>query len=416
MANDKLIKNVIIARSGIYKYRNEEVPNLGLGNPPEAKEVYNVYRPALVLSRDKDKFSMLPLTNGHPNVMVDSENFKDLAIGFTGETVTDEWNKDVNEVVLKTRVALLGQKALDNYMTGVEEVSPGYVAEFEWQKGKTSSGEDYDAIMTSVTDGNHLAMTPKARGGSVARITDSIGGETVKLTSYLWRIVRKVLSGVKDDTQSFRSIADDISKNRISIKDEDLQGKVQLMKDMSSDLPDSDDKNVLSKFLDDYGIIKNKDEESAKLAADMISDLYEKLDSESAKGVQMDPVENKKEPPAAPNTNEAAKDDEGASGSPEEMFIEMLEQALMKYHSMKTGTGNPTESAAGNTPPVNQEKTPVPPPQNPPAPPTRDEGNVAKVEPPKKTEDSFGANITLDSGSNEGSLTDFFNSKVKGGR
>jgi hypothetical protein len=433
---DKLIKTVIIARSGIYKYRSEELPNLGLSinDAVEKKDVYLIYRPALVLSRDSEKFKMLPLTNGHPDNLVDSKNFKELSIGYTGETVDVEWNKEQGEVVLKTKVALVDNKALENYFVGIDEVSPGYLADFEWNKSVTPKGDNYDIIMTRITNGNHLAMTPKARGGSVACIIDSEGGKMSvhKFISGLWRNVRKIVSGVKDDNKQFRNIVDEIAVKKDTMKDEEVKGKIEELKSMASDLPDSDNKNILDRYLEDFGIIKTKDSESSKLAAGKIADLYEKLDSESQEGTNM--AEPIKDPQ---NTAPIPKD-----ASPEEAFIEGLEQLFMKYHEAKSGgegTGGestdedklekeqfPTESdkikdeeepkeevddrkggKLRRRPYDSEEKTDDEETEEPKTPPK----NIQK-----KVGDSMG-NVTMDSYSpTKGGLNDFFNTKIKGGK
>lgn len=430
-SSDKLIKTVIIARSGIYKYRAEELPNLGLSftDSTEKKDVYLIYRPALVLSTDKDKFRMLPLTNGHPENMVNSENFKDLAIGFTGDTIEEEWNAELDEVTLKTKVALVDNQALENYYVGVDEVSTGYIADFVWQKGTTSKGEVYDIVMTAVTNGNHLAMTPKARAGSVACIIDSEGGnmDLPKFMSNLWRIVRKTVSGVKDEDKQFRTVCEEIANKKDVMKDEEINGKIEELKKMSTDLPESDNKSILSRYLEDFGIVKQKDEESAKLAAGKIADMYEKLDSESQGEIMG-----------------KAKDEEGLepdkvkdAGSPEENFIEGLESLFMKYHEEKGSKDDDDDDKAKDDEEEEKPKKDITDKK------TKDKSAKDKAkddddddkakdddddkvkddeeEEPKKEEkksvgDSMG-NMTFDSRtSGKEGLGDFFRNKIKGGK
>jgi hypothetical protein len=435
MAEDKLIKTVIIARSGIYKYRAEELPNLGLSinDASEKKDFYLVYRPALVLARDKDKFKMLTLTNGHPENLVNSQNFKDLAIGFTGEQVDIEWNKDQEEVVLKTAVSLVDQQALENYYTGLDEVSPGYIANFAWQNSKTSKGEEYDIIMTDITNGNHLAMTPKARGGSVACIIDSEGGNMTikKFMSNLWRNVRKIRSGVQDEQKQFRTVCEEIANKKDVMKDEEIKGKVEELKTMSTDLPESDEKNILSRYLEDYGIIKEKDEESAKLAAGKISDLYEKLDSESQGENSMSKKTKDADDPSKEGLEQKTTD-----ASPEEAFIEGLENLFMKYHESKGSEGSADDDDDDDEDDEEEQEQELPPQKKEPEQKVTDKKKSKdsakdddddddddeetpeekkKEEKEKSVGDSF--NITLDSSlpCKEG-LTDFFKNKIKGGK
>lgn len=285
---DKLIKSVIIARSGVYKYRAEELFKLGLdfNTAPVKKDFYNVYRPALVLANDKDKLMMLPLTNRHPEVEVDNKTFQELAIGFTGETVEAQWNKELYEVVLCSKVALVDQQALENYYVGIDEVSPGYKAIFKWNNGITEKGEPYDIVMTQIVSGNHLAMTPKARGGSGVCITDSQEGVKPmnKFFTALWHNAKKIALGVKDsDEGKFRSIGNEIAEKKDTLKDEEVKSKIGEMQSMTKDLPESDNKQLVEKYLQDLPVIKERTPEEAKAAVGKIADMFEKLDTEAMK-------------------------------------------------------------------------------------------------------------------------------------
>lgn len=174
------LKNIRIAISGIYDYAFEELPSLrlpfpGQGAPEwvEKKQVYKVYRPASVLAAACSKFSMLPLTHHHPSIPVDGQNFRDLAIGYTGENPFIDYLKDKNEVGIRSTVMLYDDEALNAYEHGEIQLSPGYIASFEWQKGTSPDGKPYDIIMKEITDVNHLALLPAGRGGSDAVVMDN---------------------------------------------------------------------------------------------------------------------------------------------------------------------------------------------------------------------------------------------------
>jgi hypothetical protein len=436
MPNDKLIKTVIIARSGIYDYRAEELPNLGLEikDAEEKKESYSVYRPALVLLQDKEKFSMLPLTNEHPDNLIDPNNFKKLTIGYTGENVNEEWNKEIGELVLKTKVALVDNQALNNYYTGVDEVSPGYTAKFKWQKGLTDKEEPYDIVMTQIENGNHLAMTSRARGGRVACIIDSAGGnDRMKFVSGLWRFVKKLKNGVKDsDMGSFRLLAEEIATKKDTLSDEELNQKIEQLKQMTADLPESDDKNILLKYLTDYGLIKSQDPEVSKMAAEKISSLYEKLDTESMKE-----GENTMNPPnmanaatsAAPPKPQDAEEGQEVSLKYVAEELGKLSQAILQSlggagQEMPSEDSEATNSPEENVPPM---KTPTENP--PPAEKIKDtdpvekekeeekETNKSKVTDSKNYAKNNFNNVTMDSSlSGKESVYDFFNKTMKGGK
>ena len=174
------LKNIRIAVSGLYDYALEEIPTLripmpGHGSPDwvEEKRLYKVYRPAPVLAAACDKFKMLPLTHHHPKAPVDGQNFRDLAVGYTGENPWVDYVSEKNEVGIRSTLMMYDDEALQAYENGEVQLSPGYIANFEWQKGKSPSGEEYDIIMKEITDVNHLALLPAGRGGEYAVIMDN---------------------------------------------------------------------------------------------------------------------------------------------------------------------------------------------------------------------------------------------------
>lgn len=178
------LKNIRIAVSGIYDYALEELPTLrlplpGQGAPDwaEKKQIYKIYRPAFVLAAACDKFKMLPLTHHHPNTPVDGQNFRKLAVGYTGENPFIDWIKDTDEVGIRSTVMIYDDEALDAYERGEIQLSPGYVASFEWQKGKAPDGQEYDIVMKEITDVNHLALLPAGRGGEYAVVMDGANKE-----------------------------------------------------------------------------------------------------------------------------------------------------------------------------------------------------------------------------------------------
>lgn len=173
------LKNIRIAVSGIYDYALEELPTLrlplpGQGAPDwvEKKQIYKIYRPAFVLAAACDKFKMLPLTHHHPSTPVDGQNFRRVAVGYTGENPFVDWIKDTDEVGIRSTVMIYDDEALDAYERGEIQLSPGYVASFEWQKGKAPDGQEYDIVMKEITDVNHLALLPAGRGGEYAVVMD----------------------------------------------------------------------------------------------------------------------------------------------------------------------------------------------------------------------------------------------------
>lgn len=174
------LKNIRIAVSGIYDYAYAELPTLKLPFPhqdgapewAEKKDIYKVYRPASVLAAACGKFKLLPLTHHHPSVLVDSRNFRELTIGYTGENPFVDYLDDKDEVGIRSNVLLYDDEAQGAYERGEKQLSPGYIATFEWQRGVSPHGEPYDIVMKEISDVNHLALLPAGRGGEDAVVLD----------------------------------------------------------------------------------------------------------------------------------------------------------------------------------------------------------------------------------------------------
>ena len=173
------LKNIRIAVSGIYDYAKEEIPTLripspGAGAPDwvEDKRIYKVYRPPLVLAAACEKFSMLPLVHNHPPVPVDGQNFRDFTVGYTGENPWVDYLNGKNEVGIRNTLFIGDDEAQRAYEEGEIQLSPGYVAVFEWKKGTAPDGQEYDIIMKEITEVNHVALLRAGRGGEDAVVMD----------------------------------------------------------------------------------------------------------------------------------------------------------------------------------------------------------------------------------------------------
>jgi hypothetical protein len=309
---NKVVKKAVIARSGIYPYQARELVMFGL-NPEDApikKDIYNVYRPSLVLAENKDKFSMMALTNEHPQGFLTNDNWKNYLVGYTGDSVNLDWNKDIDEVVISTPVAVIDSDAIDDLTAGKKEVSCGYYGIFKFENGTSPNGEPYDIIMSGVRDNaNHLALCQKARGGETIRIMDGGKMNVINYVSGLYRTARKFIAGVMDaDLGKFREIINQIVTSRATLSDEELQKDIDSLINYTNDLPDSDEKNKLTRFIEDFPKgIKEKDDALAQKAGELITSLFEKLDTESmeveAKGGNMPENNTNVQPPVVPKTD-----------------------------------------------------------------------------------------------------------------
>lgn len=96
----------------------------------------------------------------------------------------------------------------------------------------------------------------------------------------LFRAIRKRLSLTHDnDMGAFREKLELLVQQKDKLSDEDIASKVEELKGLCADLPDSEDKEKLGRFLDDFAQVKGQDANVAKEAAAQIADLFEKLDT-----------------------------------------------------------------------------------------------------------------------------------------
>ena len=159
-ADGYLVADVKAARVGIQLYSGKEA-----GRPEMA--TVRVYRPEAEVFKDEAmaSFTTVPVTLDHPPVMVSSKNWRKYAVGFTSESVARDGG------FIRVPLAVKDAAAIEAINAGKRELSCGYTCDLEFQSGKTSDGEEYDAIQTNIR-GNHLAIVRAGRAGSECRIGD----------------------------------------------------------------------------------------------------------------------------------------------------------------------------------------------------------------------------------------------------
>jgi hypothetical protein len=165
------VKDVVLARSGIYVYSRDEILARGI-TPKTDKPFYREYRPAGVLLAAKDKFNLVPVTKEHPAVDVDSGNFSALASGVTGGPI-EAVSRDDGEIELRGKLAFFTNDVFDYYQAGNVETSAGYISKSEVVDNADQVG--YDLILRGIEDINHLAVVSRGRGGGDVRVLDSEG-------------------------------------------------------------------------------------------------------------------------------------------------------------------------------------------------------------------------------------------------
>lgn len=267
--------NACIARSGIQYYLLSELPNLKLnGIPREYRDlkVFAVYRPSFVLEDAKEKFIGKPIRIEHQWIY--SEDDKDI-IGHIGSEVKIKHQK--GEVALYSPLEIDSDEKLPSF----KELSPGYEAVNKWQPGVTPSGEEYQIVCTEITDINHLAIVETARGGKDMKILD--GGKKMAVHSGLLYFVKKKIKGVNDgnDANSFGVLIDKLTENIKNISNEELSEITEKLIKCVEDLPDSNEKEKVIRYIADIPLLKEEDEKVVNEALSCIKESFNSLDSDA---------------------------------------------------------------------------------------------------------------------------------------
>lgn len=183
----------------------------------------------------------------------------------------------------------------------------------------------------------------------------------MKLLTGLFRFARKRTQTTDNDMGMFREKLNELVEKKAELSDEEVAKRVDELKEMTVDLPGEDDKAKLDRFLEDFKSVKEQDDATAKEAASMVADLFEKLDTAAMKDVPevgTEEVEEKvaetEETPlvesAAPEATEEVKETVEETEAPEgkaedadpntDYTLEEIYQFIKKRMAEDCGTGD----------------------------------------------------------------------------
>jgi hypothetical protein len=161
-----LVTRAKAARTGVYQYAGREVdPNNEHGLRDQA--LVNVLRD------DKTVFDKIavhsfigkPITNDHPSVAVNADNWRDHARGVVMGALKDGEH-------LSFDLLLTDATAISDVEGGKRELSNGYVADLEFGDFTAADGTVCQARQAKIK-GNHVAIVDRGRAGSECRIADA---------------------------------------------------------------------------------------------------------------------------------------------------------------------------------------------------------------------------------------------------
>ncbi|RVI06246.1 DUF2213 domain-containing protein [Sinorhizobium meliloti] len=223
-----LVADAKVARTGIQLYTGREVDpenKHGLRD----KAVVKVYRPEEeVFAQDAmHSYAYRPVTDNHPSEMVTADNWKDHAVGQTGGEVVRDGD------FVRVPLVLMDKAIIAKVEGGKRELSMGYSTDLKFQDGVTPSGEQYNAIQTSLRM-NHLAVVSAARGGSHLKLGDDgkgqrsmttrtlmVDGLSVELADKDAQIVQRAIDGFNKQITDLQTAAGE-HKATIAKKDEEI--------------------------------------------------------------------------------------------------------------------------------------------------------------------------------------------------
>ena len=163
-----------ISRIGIQEYLAIE---MGLTDR-DPTDIIRVYRPEEEVFSDESltSFASKPVTNNHPPELVNTKNFRQYGVGFSGPEVTRDG------MFAKTVLHVTDEESIKSIESGKCELSNGYTADIDWTPGVTPDGEQYDAVQRNIK-GNHIAIVERGRAGPACRVSDNLPnlGDTVTM-------------------------------------------------------------------------------------------------------------------------------------------------------------------------------------------------------------------------------------------
>lgn len=218
------VVNARIARTGIQVYSGDEVGKPELSSVRVLRPDEEVFHASALAS-----FAHRPVTVDHPNQRVTAANWRQFAVGNTGDHISKDGG------FVRVPLTLMDGAAIDIVKSGKRELSCGYTCDLKWEAGTTADGQEYDAIQTNIR-GNHLAIVGEGRAGNECRIGDNkehremtlksmtIDGISVEMTDTAAQVVGKLQASFAEAVANNLQLQKDHA-TAIGLKDKELGTK-----------------------------------------------------------------------------------------------------------------------------------------------------------------------------------------------
>ena len=127
----------------------------------------------------------------------------------------------------------------------------------------------------------------------------------MKLLMGLFMAAKRRLMTTDSNSDSFKSKLDELIEKKDSLSAEDIGTRVDELKKLADELPESDGKSQLLRYLEDFREVKSQDAAVAAEAAGAVAEQFEKLYSEALQ----DAPEVKADADSTAGEDEIKKDD-----------------------------------------------------------------------------------------------------------
>lgn len=304
----RIIKNMRICGSGLYEYRREEAPLMGLDIPDDyTGDTFKVFRSPEVLNQSKDLYARVPIITGH-HVRVTTANAKQLAVGLVGDTVQSEIDPKDGETYLYTTGTIITGDGIEAYER-YGELSVGYDPIVEWAPGDYK-GQPYQAVLKGFNEINHILICKTARGGHQCMIMDEMpqmlknnGGEKMKIFKKIFGSAPKPMTG---DAAVVSALLQSIKRGA------DAKAQVEVVKGIMGDAVDATLKDYFDELSGDEA--KSADKETVAKAVDVVDAYCAKLFGDEVKAPT--PPAKEKEPVPAPEEKKDEKKEPEKKATP----------------------------------------------------------------------------------------------------
>lgn len=165
-ADGYLLVRARAAKTGVYQYTGREVdPDNAHGLRDQA--VVNVLRDEATVfdTAAVATFIGKPITDDHPREAVNSANWRDHGRGVVMGALRDGDH-------LAFDLLLMDGPTIDKVEAGKRQLSNGYQASLEFGEFAAADGTKCQARQARISNGNHVAVVDRARGGDTCAIGD----------------------------------------------------------------------------------------------------------------------------------------------------------------------------------------------------------------------------------------------------